>query len=618
MARRMESRVARRAPLPLLCALLVLLGATPVGAADSSPAPTAPPRAAAPAPAPLTFAIADDAAQRAFPSELTSAHDVGIGAARAYVSWAGIAASRPAKPRDPADPAYRWSQTDADVARYGAAGLAVWIAFWQTPAWASGSSDTAVWPADPADLEDFAFAVARRYPQVSVFMDWNEPNLKLYARPNTITAYEPMARAIYAGVKAAHPAAEVIAGNLGRYRDNGRDPAAWAAALRADGVPMDAFGIHPYPDVSKPLAARSPRMRIDLFDVPALARLAGVPVAVTEFGWSSRQAGLANQAAFTAQAIDVARCTPGLSQFVFWGYHDHPVPDGQVPDPWVTFGWLDAGGSEKPVYASAAAALSGDPGCATIARTAGAPAGWPDTNTIAPADTSAPTCTDVALGAVSGDSVSADLACVDADGDPLSYSMTSPPAGGTVSQAGSIFTYVPAPGFTGTETFTATAGDGFFTTPITATVSVAAPASTAADAAPAGAAAVVPAPAVSAPAVVPPVTVAQTPSASPPRILGRGSVRGGMLSLAVACVDATAGCSGRIGLSALLHGSRRSLGSARVAIAPGASRTLALAIPRSVRKVLRLVAGRTISVRVRSSVASTSETSTVRMHVPRH
>ena len=409
----------------------------------------------------------------------------------------------------------------------------------------------------------------------------------------------------------------MIAGNLARYRDNGRDPAAWATALRADGIPMDAFGIHPYPDVSRSLANRSPRMRIDLFDVPALARLVGVPVAVTEFGWSSQQAGLANQASFTAQAIDVARCTPGLSQFVFWGYHDHPVPDGQQPDPWVTYGWLDAAGAEKPVYAAASAALSGDPGCATIAQTAGAPAGWPDTSTLAPADTSAPACTDVALDAVSGASASADLACADADGDPLGYSVTSPPAGGSLAQAGSVFTYVPAAGFTGTESFTVAASDGFFTTPITATVSVAAPSVTAADAAPVAAAAVVSAPAGPSPAVVPPAAVAQALPASPPRILGRASVRKGTFSLAVACVDATAGCNGQIGLSAVLHGSRRSLGATRVTIAPGASRTLALSIPRSVRKALRLVAGRTISVRVRSSVADSIAITTVRLRVPR-
>ena len=72
-------------------------------------------------------------------------------------------------------------------------------------------------------------------------------------------------------------AARVVAGNLARYRDAGRDPAAWAARLHADGVPMDFFGIHPYPLRRAPLAVRDPGHRIDLLDVPALARLAGVP-----------------------------------------------------------------------------------------------------------------------------------------------------------------------------------------------------------------------------------------------------------------------------------------------------------------------------------------------------
>jgi Bacterial Ig domain len=455
----MASRVRVLVPL----GVLVALAAGVVGVAHSSSVPNA-----------VTFAIADDAAQRAFPAELTSARSIGIGAARAYVGWADIATRRPVQPRNPADAAYDWTVTDADMARYGAARLPVWAAFWRTPAWASGSSDVAVWPANPKDLEDFAFAVAKRYPQVKVFMDWNEPNLKAYAKPNTIAAYEPMARAVYAGVKAASPSAEVIAGNLGRYRDNGRDPVLWAATLRADGVPMDAFGIHPYPDVAKPLSSRAPRYRIDLFDLPALARIAGVPVAVTEFGWSSMLAGAANQAAFTAQAIDVARCTPGLSEFVFWGYHDHPVPAGQTPDPWVTYGWLDATGAPKPVYDAGRSALAGTPDCLAVAQTAGAPAGWPDANTIPPTNYG-PVCTDAALSSVAGASVSSDVQCTDPEGDSLGYLITTQPVHGTVSASGSVVTYTPTTGFTGSDTFTVTARDVVNTTPIIVSVSVTAP-----------------------------------------------------------------------------------------------------------------------------------------------
>jgi Bacterial Ig domain len=548
-----------------------------VGAAFSASDPNA-----------VTFAISDDAAQRAFPAELGSARGIGIDAARTYVGWADVATRRPARPRDPSDPAYSWAQADADVARYGAAGLAVWIAFWRTPAWASGSSDVAVWPQHASDLGDFAFAVAKRYPQVKVFMDWNEPNLKTYAKPNTIAAYEPMARAVYAGVKAASPSAEVIAGNLGKYRDNGRDPVLWATTLRADGVPMDAFGIHPYPDVAKPLSGRAPRSRIDLFDVPALARIVGVPVAVTEFGWSSLLAGADNQAAWTAQAIDVARCTPGLSQLVFWGFHDHPVPAGQEPDPWSTYGWLDPAGAPKPVYATGAAALSGTPDCSTIGQSAGAPAGWPNSNTIPPAVNSAPICSALALSAVSGGSVSAAIACTDYDGDPLSYSVKTQPAHGSLAQSGSTVTYVSTPGYVGADSFTLAASDGTTSTAIPATVSVTAPVTT-------------------------------PPAAT---VSGAVTATSSTISLGLRCAGGTVACSGAASLSATLSGRSYSLGTQAVTLSAGTTGRYAITIPAATRTALRAYAGRTISLAVAFTVTSSdgsqhTTTTTVQLALPR-
>ncbi len=543
----------------MLCASLTCLA----GSAESASVPNA-----------VTFAIADDAAQRAFPSELTSAHGVGFGAARAYVGWADVATRRPAHPRDPADAAYDWAQTDGDMARYGAAGLAVWVTFWRTPAWASGSTNTAVWATSPNDLGDFAYAVAKRYPQVKVFLNWNEPNLKSYATPNTIEAYEPMARAVYAGVKAASPGAEVIAGNLGKYRDNGRDPARWAARLHGDGVPMDAFGINPYPAVSAPLATRSPLTRIDLFDVPALARIAGVPVAVTEFGWSSLQAGTSHQATWTAQAIAVARCTPGLSQFVFWGYHDHSVPGGQTPDPWITFGWLDATGAPKPVYDAGRSALAGTPACATIGQAAGAPGGWPDTNTIPAAPDTAPVCTSLALAAVSGGSVTATPTCSDFDGDAVSYVVATPPSSGTLSQSGSAFTYVANAGFTGTDSFALSASDGVLATPVAVTVSVTAP-----------------------------VT---TPAAA--TVSGPVSMTTSAVSLGLSCAGEAASCAGNVSLSTTLSGRLYSLGAQQVTIKPGQSAMVSIAIPTATRTALRAVVGKTISINVSFTTTSSDST----------
>ena len=375
---------------------------------------------------------------------------------------------------------------------------------------------------------------------------------------------------MYAGVKAASPNAEVIAGNLGKYRDNGRDPVLWATTLRADRVPMDAFGIHPYPDDAKPLSARAPRSRIDLFDVPALARIVGVPVAVTEFGWSSLLAGADNQATWTAQAINVARCTPGLSQFVFWGYHDHPVPAGQAPDPWTTYGWLDPTGAPKPVYSTGGAALAGTPDCGTIGLAAGAPVGWPNTNTIPAAVNSAPICSALALSAVSGQSASATIACTDYDGDALTYSVKTQPPHGSVTQSGSTVTYVSTAGYVGADTFTLAASDGTTSTPISATVSVTAPVTT-------------------------------PPAAT---VSGAVTATSTSVSLGLACASGTAACSGTASLSATLSGQVYSLGAQGVTLAAGTTGRFAIAVPSATRTALRAHAGRTIPLAVAFTVTS--------------
>src|SRR4249919_1310780 len=111
----------------ILLSLLALL------AAGGDTGPRARQDATTANPAGVPFAISDDAAQRAFPSELLVARAVGISAARPYVDWAAIAPRRPVHPRDPRDRAYDWAALDADVARYGRAGLRVDLAFWHVP-----------------------------------------------------------------------------------------------------------------------------------------------------------------------------------------------------------------------------------------------------------------------------------------------------------------------------------------------------------------------------------------------------------------------------------------------------------------------------------------------------
>ena len=365
-------------------ALIAVAGPFDLLSSSSTPGGAEPAAASEVRPEPI-FGVADDAALRAYPAAIGVAHGIGLRAARMYVSWASVARARPANPRDPNDPAYDWSLNDADFANYTAAGLEVEIAFWQTPSWANGGRTDSYWADNPEDLADFAYATALRYPDVRIFYDWNEPNLRRYAQPNTIEAYEPRVRAVYRALHEAQPKAIVAVASLGHYRDAGRDPVAWALRLKADGVPMDAYSVHAYPDPTKPLWQRDTAWRFDLWDVPALARILGVPVYVSEFGWSSDAADPDRQARWTAEAIRIARCSPGLERLILWGFHDHPVAPGARANPWVRFGMLDGSGRPKPVLAAARRALNEPLSCDAVARSAGAPSGWPYASLIAPA-----------------------------------------------------------------------------------------------------------------------------------------------------------------------------------------------------------------------------------------
>ena len=98
----------------------------------------------------------------AFP---TYAH-LGAGIFQWRLDWNGVALQRPAHPRDPADPAYRWPVAiDPAVAESRRYGIAVSLAVVGTPVWANGGRDARWAPNRPADYADFVYAAAKRYPR---------------------------------------------------------------------------------------------------------------------------------------------------------------------------------------------------------------------------------------------------------------------------------------------------------------------------------------------------------------------------------------------------------------------------------------------------------------------
>ena len=170
-------------------------------------------------------------------SMLDEAVTPNAGIVRTTVYWSRIAPFRPASPSNPFDPAYRWDDLDEFVRSAQFRGLETLLTIWGTPNWANGSKGPNYAPTRLSDITAFARALASRYsgrnpgfPYVRFYSVWNEPNLEQFlaptfngkGKPVSPFTYARLYRAVYAGLKAGSPTAEV---GIGETSPRGRDKA---------------------------------------------------------------------------------------------------------------------------------------------------------------------------------------------------------------------------------------------------------------------------------------------------------------------------------------------------------------------------------------------------------
>ncbi len=158
---------------------------------------------------------------------------------RLLVSWRAIAASRPADPTNPFDPAYNFGTLDQAVSDATAAGLTPLLTVSGAPSFAERGSRPAgaaagTWKPDPSLFGEFARAVASRYsgsypgiPRVRYFQAWNEPNLSDHLAPQYVgkrqvaaSLYRRMLNAFYDGIKSVYADNVVVTGGTGPYGDD--------------------------------------------------------------------------------------------------------------------------------------------------------------------------------------------------------------------------------------------------------------------------------------------------------------------------------------------------------------------------------------------------------------
>lgn len=301
---------------------------------------------------------------------------------RVDVLWGKVAPTKPARPRDPSDPAYNWKYYDAVFRGLANRGITPIVDFYYTPAWAS---QTGQYNAAPraADASAFAGALALRYngrfadqqgplPEVRRIEVWNEPNFGDFWMPqchqtsegmilDSPRAYAAVLAASYREIKRANPRAVVVGGVAGPAGDTASTcpeggnisvgTADFLGGLARQKVTLDAWSQHVYP-IGGPFQAR---FFPSWSTMPRLQRLVdklrkGAPIYVTETGyhtsynryhryWVSEK----QQAAFLTQTYQAAGRYPRVQIAIWFNLQDNPHWTG---------GLLRADGSRKPAYQS--------------------------------------------------------------------------------------------------------------------------------------------------------------------------------------------------------------------------------------------------------------------------
>lgn len=312
----------------------------------------------------------------------------GLGArvVRVDLNWDAVAKRRPARPTDPADPAYDWSSYDRVVSGARAAGVKILFTVWGTPTWAVDPSVPAstrfptrsTRPRDPEDFGRFGGAVVRRYAPrgVTLYEAGNEPNIPLFLRPQyerrggtwvatSPAVYSAMLTSFYREAKAADPnvrigggvtapAGEACPVSCPNEPDDRMTPTDFMKALDAPGLrpPMDAYTHHPYP-LTRPRSTPIPGASFtDLYSVNDLQKtldgtyLKGKPMWLTEIGFATHPVAEyrfsvpeADQAKLLSDAYARVRANRRFEILTWYLLQDHPA--------WAS-GLLDESGRAKP------------------------------------------------------------------------------------------------------------------------------------------------------------------------------------------------------------------------------------------------------------------------------
>jgi hypothetical protein len=300
---------------------------------------------------------------------------------RSHMYWGGrfgVANRKPAKATNPNDPAYNWSLYQREVDYATQNGIKVVFSIYGTPSWANGGKGANAAPKNFADLQSFATAAAKKFPQVKYWLAWNEPNNPVFLKPQykrvkgkwvaqAAIDYAKICNAIYAGVKAAKVSGQKVACGVTAPGGNNRPagsrpsiaPITFLRAVKKAGLKkFDAWAHHPYP--SKPSetpTSKPPKGSIRLGNINVLLNELGKLYGrskhlwITEYGYQTKPEDpnfgvtWAQQAQYLQQAWAIIRANPRIDMMIWFIFQD----DTNIPIGWQS-GLLTYDGIKKPSY----------------------------------------------------------------------------------------------------------------------------------------------------------------------------------------------------------------------------------------------------------------------------
>jgi hypothetical protein len=206
---------------------------------------------------------------------------MGVGIYEMQLHWNGVAPSRPAKAKDPSDPAYRWPpEVDRAIREARRNGIKVALQPQYSPPWANGGRARNWAPKRDKDFARFMTAAARRYRAVRHWLIWAEPSRQAQFRPMSRYSssgprrYARLLDAAYGALKSVRRSNLVVGGNT--FTTGDVPPQKFIRSMKLPGGKpprMDLYGHNPFtkraPDLGKPPL---PYGYADFSDLDTLAR----------------------------------------------------------------------------------------------------------------------------------------------------------------------------------------------------------------------------------------------------------------------------------------------------------------------------------------------------------